>query len=275
MQSPPDIVEDDPPAASGRVGMPGSESELWRRLRESNDLQARDQLIELHLDYARVVAASYYGRRMHNDIEFAEYHQLAALGLIESIDRYDPVRGAQFRTFAARRMHGAILNGLERLTEKQQQIAVRTRLRKERLNSIKEQAMQAKGDPVVEAGKFDKHHAEELFRYLAEVGIGIALSKLLEDSGMLADPARDSIQVDGHYQAVELKQLRRRVRELIGQLSHQEQTVIASHYLHEHAFADIAAHLGVTCGRVSQIHRRALQTMRGLLKAGRRCDVAW
>jgi hypothetical protein len=62
--------------------------------------------------------------RMHDEIELGDYLQYARIGLLEALDRFDPAVGVMFRTFAARRMHVAILDGIERLTEKQQQIAV-------------------------------------------------------------------------------------------------------------------------------------------------------
>ena len=107
------------------VSSSNQESALWKRLRDGADTGARDALLAMHMPYAKVVAASYYSRRFHDEIEFGDYLQYASVGLLEAMDRYDPARGVQFRTFAARRMHGAILNGLERLTEKQQQIAAR------------------------------------------------------------------------------------------------------------------------------------------------------
>ena len=121
---------------SGTTG----EGALWQKLRDGGDDDARARLLEIHLPYAKVVAASYYSRRYHDEIEFGDYLQFASLGMIEALDRYDPQRGVQFRTFAARRMHGSILNGLERLTEKQQQIAARQRLRQERLQDVKAMA---------------------------------------------------------------------------------------------------------------------------------------
>src|SRR6478609_9211446 len=117
-----------------------SEAALWQDLRASGNADARSQLLALHLPYARVVAAIYYSRRFHDEIEFGDYLQYASIGMLEALERYDPTRGVQFRTFAARRMHGSILNGLERLTEKQQQIAMRQRLRTERAQELKAMA---------------------------------------------------------------------------------------------------------------------------------------
>jgi len=242
---------------------PEPELELWQRCR-SGDAGARDRLIEFHLPYARVVAASYYAKRMHDEIEFGDYLQLATVGLLECVDRYEPDSGAQFRTFAARRMHGALLDGIERMTEKQQQIAARKRLEQQRLESIRDSAR---------AGSSRERTKEQLLAYLADAGLAFALSWLLDGTGMLHTGEKsESIPF---YGSAELKQLRERIVELVHSLPAQEKRVIHEHYFQEHALQDIAEEMHLTRGRISQIHHRALKRLReGLSRAGR-CDVAW
>lgn len=247
---------------------PDGEAELWRRLREHGDARARERLIEGYLPYARVVAATYYARRMHDEIEFDEYLQLARLGMLEALDRYDPAAGAQFKTFAARRMHGAILDGLEQLTEKQRQIAVRKRLQSQRLQSLKEEA--GPSQPSLEDASGDG-----LFQRLADLGIGLALGFLLEDTGMFSDELDSRALPDNHYQHIELRQTRRQLRQLVDRLPEVERLVIRGHYLQNQRFDEIADELGLSKGRISQIHKQALVSMRQLIGARQRCDVAF
>jgi RNA polymerase sigma factor FliA len=234
------------------------EARLWQRLRAGGDAAARDALLHLHLPYARVVAATYFSRRYHDEIEFGDYLQYASLGLIEALDRYDPARGAQFRTFAARRMHGAILDGIERLTEKQQQIAARQRLRAERLRDVKEGALESAGSTDA-----PPRSAEQLMKFVAETGIGLALCWLLEGSCMVADPQR--CEAVPFYRSEELRQLRERLQQAVEGLPPQERTVVRSHYLQEMPFEQVATMLGLTKGRISQIHRQALLRLRTLV----------
>jgi RNA polymerase sigma factor for flagellar operon FliA len=252
------------------------ESHWWQQWRDARDPQSRDHLLSLHLPYAKTVAATYYRRRMHNEIEFGDYLQYAHVGLLEAMERYDPGLGAQFRTFAARRMHGSILNGIERLTEKQQQIALRQRLRHERAQAVKaaSSAADAKlgsaGDPTAGSPK-----SRDLFRYLADVGIGLALCRLLEGTGMVDDGGRDQAHAtERHYEPVELAQLRRRIVGMVHRLPAQERTVITYHYLQDHSFEEIGGILGVGRSRVAQIHRHALGQLRAQLSAEASCDVS-
>ncbi|WP_420997914.1 sigma-70 family RNA polymerase sigma factor [Cupriavidus sp. 30B13] len=251
-----------------------AEVALWRSWRETQAAEAREALICHYLPYARMVAATYYARRTHDEIEFDEYLQFAVVGLVESLDRYEDGRGAQFKTFASRRMHGAILNGLEHMTEKQQQIALRMRLRQERLKEVKIAARLA-AEEEERQSESSRAAKGAPFRYLAEVGIGVALTFLLEGTGLVENDALASAPTSQYYGSIEFRQLQQRLRHFVGTLSKQEQTVIRSHYLQEISFEEIAGTLGVTRGRIAQIHRAALDKLRQSLRSHNQSDVAW
>lgn len=250
-------MESSPGTVAARPGMAAQEAELWERWRSHANADARAQLLALHMPYARVVAASYYGKRFHDEIEFDEYLQLASLGLIEALDRFDPGVGVQFRTFAARRMHGAILDGLEQATEKQQQIAARQRLQAQRRESLSEA-------PAARA-------SEQVLQYVTEAGLAFALGWILDGTGMIESSER--AETVPFYRSVELRQLRERILDSVRSLPAQEKTVIQCHYLQEMTFEAVATKLGVSRGRVSQIHRAALQRLRDTLRRDA-CDVS-
>jgi RNA polymerase sigma factor, sigma-70 family len=234
------------------------EPALWQRLRAGDDRAAREQLLALHLPYARVVAATYYARRFHDEVEFADYLQYASLGMLEAMERYDPARGVQFRTFAARRMHGAILNGLERLTEKQQQIAARQRLRAERLQELKDMAARETG-----CGAALPQEEQQVLKFVSEVGIGLALCWMLEGTAMVDSP--DAAVSIPFYRSAAVKELRERLLRAVDGLPPQERTVVRNHYLQDMPFDAIATLLKLSKGRISQIHKQALQRLRGLV----------
>ncbi len=265
------------------LGLTFDEAQCWSRWRNSADTAAREQLICHYLFYARTVAATYYKRRTHDDIEFDEYLQLASVGLVEATERFDPAQGVQFKTFAARRMHGAILTGLERLTEKNQQIAVKKSLQQERLSALKNEAKSQGDSPDIglklDVKSTNKAAQDALFRYLAEVGIGLALGVLLDGTGMIERQdstltAPEACADVSYFRQTELKNLQARVRDVVARLSSQEKTVIQYHYQQEISFDEVARMMNVTKGRISQIHRQALMHLRELLTQGPHCNRA-
>lgn len=235
----------------------------WQELRATGDAAVRERLLDLHVGYARTVAASYYARRFSDDISFDEYLQLARVGLLEAMERFDPDRGVQFRSFAARRMHGAILNGLEKQSEKQQQIAARQRLRAMRVNHVKEMAAAASDHEPGNPGQ-----ADQLLKFITEVGIGLAVCWMLDDTAMVDHPDRG--ETFHFYQGAAMKERRERLHRALDALSEAERMVIRRHYFQQVPFDEIAATLHLTKGRISQIHKQALFRLRSV--AGEQAD---
>jgi RNA polymerase sigma factor for flagellar operon FliA len=240
----------------------GQEEEhgLWRRLREEGDLSAREAILIHYLPFAKILAAKVYSGRHHDEFEFGEYVQYATIGLLESVSRFDPARGVKFKTFAGRRIIGSILNGLEHLSEKQQQISFRQRMAAERLHSIR-------------GRQPDGSNPDELFSYLAQVAVGLALGYILEDSGMYQK--RNGSYMNNGYEAVETEQLQERMRSMVEKLPERERMVVKYHYMNHVPFEEIADMLCVTKGRISQIHKHAIDLLRQAMKEVRSCDVAW
>lgn len=260
---------------------------LWARWRGSGDMQAREQLVLRYLPFARTLAASLYRGRVHGEIDFDEYLQWARLGLMESVDRYEPGQGAQFKTYAAHRIRGAMLNGLETASERNQQAMARKRLIADRLESVKAHAQDAaaRQPPETSPGLARggaKQRQSALLAYLAEVGIGIALGVMLEDTGMLAaeegeggreiaaqTPSPDVL----YFRKTEMQHWQQQLREAIDRLAAAESRVIRYHYQQSLPFEEIAAMLGVSRSRVSQLHRQGLASLRLSLGQGPPCDI--
>lgn len=257
------LPESRPPTPSEAPVPPRSETlsevELWEAWRECADSSARQALVERHRRLAKSIAATVYGRRSRNEVAFDDFYHYALVGLIEAIDRYDPTRGAKFATFAGPRIRGAVLNGLAHLTERHEQAAMRRRLESERIASLLPETGLADGD--------------ELLAELGEIGVGVALGLILDAIGLGPD-GREACQADP-YKQVELKQVREQVREMVGRLPASERSTIDLHYLRAKRFEQIAEELGVSPARISQLHRQAIERLRGLISKATSCDLAY
>jgi RNA polymerase sigma-B factor len=81
-------------ASEPRGGL--SERELWRRVTEGRDQAARARLVELYMPLAQRLASRYAGVSEPYD----DLLQVASLGLLNAVDRFDPSRGIPFAGFA-------------------------------------------------------------------------------------------------------------------------------------------------------------------------------
>lgn len=74
-----------------------TDNELLARYHERRDRAARDELVERFLPFARKMALRYnYTNEPLDDLV-----QVACLGLLKALDRFDPGRGHRFTSFAA------------------------------------------------------------------------------------------------------------------------------------------------------------------------------
>jgi RNA polymerase sigma-B factor len=83
-------------AISARPSTREREKELWRRIRDDRDQRAREDMVALYMPMARRMAGRYAGVAEPYD----DLVQVASLGLLNAIDRFDIDRGTPFAGFA-------------------------------------------------------------------------------------------------------------------------------------------------------------------------------
>lgn len=90
---------------------PSEEADLWRGFRRGGDATSRARLIEAYqpLVFKVVMQLRPPGPLLMDMI------QEGSVGLIESVERFDPERGVRFSTFASYRIRGRVLNALDRI----------------------------------------------------------------------------------------------------------------------------------------------------------------
>jgi RNA polymerase sigma-B factor len=83
--------------ACDRADAQEAERQLLLRYHEYGDLASREELTERFLPLARDLALRY----TYTDEPFDDLFQVASLGLIKAIDRFEPGRGTKFTSYAA------------------------------------------------------------------------------------------------------------------------------------------------------------------------------
>ena len=226
-------------------------------------------LVEAHLPMVRHVlsgVAAHYPR--HADRE--ELAQAATLGLVEAAARFDAGRGVPFDRWAALRIRGAIVDAVRALD-----FAPRT------LRSAARDAEAARvtlENPLGRTPTLDEVAAEmgvpasELAHLQGRVHRSLVLSldaPCGEEDGdplTLASSLVDEVQL----QPVEVLEQRERatyVRDALACLPERLQEVVVGYFLDGESSADLAARLGVTESRVSQMRTEALKLMRAGIEA--------
>jgi RNA polymerase sigma factor FliA len=234
-------------ADAGRNPLTAEERALWDTYKEGQSASVREQLFRHYQHLAKNMAGRYRRSNAGMFIEYAELFQLACTGLLESIDRFKPELGIPFRYFCNRRISGAILNGIAKHSELNQQISVRKRAERERIASLSKDSGQAKT-------------VDEQLDLLGEIAAGLALGFMLEDASQDTHNIR-SVEPDA-FETLAWKQMTRLVGQEILQLQQPQRDILIWHYSDGLPFDQIAAIMSLSKGRISQIHKAAIVLLR-------------
>lgn len=224
-----------------------AEASLWRRFRSTGQGRLRETLFERYRRYASSLARRHARRNSFASDVQEDLEQFAFRGLLEAIDRYDPLKRSPFLSFATRRIAGSIVDGMGKLHEHGAQIRFRRRVERERLASL---VPAAREKPAMSA-------TEQLAELVAELALGL----MLEAEARAVPSDLEGRQGNG-FDNLAWRQTQALLRQRLDDLREPESTVIRQHYQNDLPFAQIAALLGLSRGRISQLHKSALAKLR-------------
>ncbi len=234
---------------------------LFVRWQKHGDQRAREELVERFLPLARKLARRYSGARE----PFDDLLQVASLGLVKAIDRFDPQRGTAFSSFAV----PTILGELKRYFRDLGWAVHVPRGAQEQALKVEEaqQQLTAKtGRPpsVYDLAEFLEFSIEEVLDALETAGAHhcVSLDTPRDDadgeSGTLADSFGEP---DGRFEFVEASVS---IAAAAQQLSARERRVLELRFVQDLTQTQIADVIGVSQMQVSRILRRALAQLREL-----------
>jgi RNA polymerase sigma factor FliA len=236
-------------------GISDEEMQLWQSCKEQKSAVAREKLFLRYLPLGKRIAARFVRENHLTPVEFQELLQMANVGLLEAIDNFNPALGVPFKYYCPRRISGSILNGLAKFSEVNQQISLRRRLSRERLRSVADDA----GKPK---------NLDDALDILGDIAASLALGMMLDSSAMYQQTEKDPS--NNAYETLVWKQAIAQMQRELGELPQRERDILRYHYMESMAFDQIAGLLGLTKGRISQIHKAAIDLLRKRLsKHGR------
>jgi RNA polymerase sigma-B factor len=222
--------------------------------------ELRDQLVELHLPLVEYLARRFTGRNE----PLPDLVQVGVIGLLKSIDRFDPDRGLEFSTYATPTILGEIkrhfrdtgwLLHVPRRAQELQASLVRARdelsQRLRRAPTVAELAVRldVPEDEVIEALDVARAYA------------GVPLEALADRDGAPADNPLLS-EVDEQFERVEQRVM---LRPAFDALTPLEREVLLLRFVAGKPQTEIAGMVGVSQMQVSRLVARSLARLRAEL----------
>jgi RNA polymerase sigma factor FliA len=201
-------------------------------------------------------------------VELDDLVQAGMLGLSDALTRFDAAQGVMFETFATQRIRGAMLDelrGSDWMTrgDRQHQRAIDGAVRK---------LEQSQGS-APSASAIAREMGLTVAAYQALLG-RVRGPQLVYLEDMAGDDSDDDFLdrhlVDGAQSPMDRLQeqrMRQALVDAINKLPQREQYVMSMYYEHDANFREIAAVVGLTESRVSQLHSQSVARLRSHLRA--------
>jgi len=225
--------------------------------------RARDSLVEQHLPLVEHLA-----RRFRNRGEpYDDLVQVATIGLIKSVDRFDLGRGVEFSTYATPTIVGEIKRHFR---DKGWAVRVPRRLQELRLSlasATSELSQQQGRSPTVsELAAHMKITDEEVLEGLESANAYSTLSLDAGDSGSGDEPMPVADTLGTEDEGLEGVEYRESLKPMLEQLPPREKKILMLRFFKNMTQSEIAEEIGISQMHVSRLLARTLAQLReGLL----------
>jgi RNA polymerase sigma-B factor len=231
---------------------------LLRAYREQGDVAARDRLIESFIPVVRSIAYRYAGRGEQID----DLEQVASVGLIKAIDRFDLDRDVELMTY----VFPTVVGELKRhFRDRGWAVTVPRRLKElhYRLSRLIEEltATLGRSPTIAELAEETGVDEEEVVEAL-EVGRAYASRSLTRASDADEGAGGELIDlIDDEEQGYEAAENRHLLASGLRALDERERRIIQLRFVEGLTQSQIAVEIGISQMHVSRLIRRALEKL--------------
>jgi RNA polymerase sigma-B factor len=259
-------------SATAPVGAPpgggtSEESRLFERWLRHRDRDARESLVRRFMPLARSLARRY--DRSSEPLD--DLVQVASLGLLKALDRFDPGRGHSFPSFAVPTILGEMRRYFRdsgwsvHVPRGAQERALRVRDAQERLAN--EQGRAPTANQLAEYLELD---LEEIIDALQAIQAYEALSLDAPRPGADDDVMAYGEAMGREDERFELVELDATLTTVLEHIPPRERMILRMRFVEDLTQTEIAARVGISQMQVSRLLRRSLDQLRSLTDDARR-----
>lgn len=248
--------------AASKIQMSACETVLLRR-------DEREELILEHMPQIKYIAQR-IATKLPSHVELNDLVGAGVLGLLDAIEKFDPMRGVKFKTYAELRVKGAILDSLRNLDWAPRSL----RKKSKDLERVHRDLEQRLGRPATEKEVCDEMQISlnEFYELVDQVK-GLNLGSFQEigpqDDDRNGEPLIKFIPDGSHVDPFFIYH-KSEVRSILGSaietLPKKERLIVSLYYFDELTMKEIGRVLGVNESRVSQLHTKAMLRLRNKLR---------
>lgn len=237
---------------------------LWDSYAKHKNADIREKLILEYAPLVKVVAGR-LSMYLGYNVEYEDLVSYGIFGLIDAIDKFDCTKEVKFETYASLRIRGAILDQIRKMDW----IPRTIRQKQKKIDAAMKQVEALKGRNATDAEIAEQLgiSEEELLDWQGQMKITnlVSLNEYLETGSEIPNEKSSSRHFDGPEEVIEKSELKKMLKEALELLTEKEKKVIVLYYYEDLTLREISSILGVSESRISQLHTRGLQKMKGRL----------
>jgi RNA polymerase sigma-B factor len=235
--------------------------ELFERWREHRDREARNELIARFLPLARKLARRY----AQSTEPYEDLVQVASLGLVKAVERFDPQRGFAFSSFAVPTIVGE-LKRYFRDTSWAVHVDRGAQERARRIADAQQKLSSRSGriPTVIELAQYLELSQEEVLDGLQTAEAYVAVSL---DAPMAAEDEEEASRLESigaNDERLQLVEEQATIFDAAKDLPTQDREILFLRFGEDLTQSEIAERVGVSQMQVSRVLRRSLQRLREL-----------
>lgn len=235
---------------------------LWQDYAKTKSAEIREKLI---LEYAPLVklVAGRLSMYLGYNVEYDDLVSYGIFGLIDAIDKFDYTKPVKFETYASLRIRGAILDQIRKMDW----IPRTIRQRQKQIDAAMKDFELAHGRQATDAelalslGIKEEEYVE--WQSQMKVTNVVSLNEFMEQGSDVPNKRDASSHYAQPEEAYEQNELKEVLKDALELLTEKERRVIELYYYEELTLKEISVVLEVSESRISQLHTKALQKMKG------------
>lgn len=235
------------------------QTRLFKEYKETKDKKIRDLLIEENLYIAEILAKKYTNR----GIDYDDIFQVASIGLIYAVDRFDVDRGFQFSSFATPTIIGEIKRHFRdkgwtiRVPRRIQELSIR-------INNAKVELSQTlqKSPTVRDIAEYLGTTEEEILEAMEASKVYSPQSlDLTYDGGEDSDISLSDLigKEEEYYEKIDNNDFLEKAMSI---LSETEKKILIDRYFNKRTQSSIAKELDISQMTVSRLEKKILEKMK-------------
>jgi RNA polymerase sigma factor for flagellar operon FliA len=246
--------------------------DVWLAYRERHTEELRNQLIEKYLPVVKYIAERLLAT-LPSFVELDDLQSMGIFGLMEAIDRFDPDRGVQFKTYCMNRVRGAILDELRAMDWVPRLVRIKANKIEKAVHAL--EAALGRQPTYFELAKELGMDFDEYYRMMegASATLIISLSDEWSDGEDNTGNRKIDLIKDEEGDDPLIEMHKKDMKDFITKsLTKKEKLIVVLYYYEGLSMKEIASVLGLTESRVCQIHSKVIGRLKGQFER-RRCEL--